>query len=67
MPKPYFLIKKDCRFPDSLFFRGVGKHSLPLSLSFDEPKLARYRSPVFNGSSILCFKPMDFRLGSELP
>ena len=33
--------------------RFVGKHSLPLSRSFDEPKMARCRSPFFNGSSIL--------------
>ena len=36
-------------------FRMVGKHSLPLSHSFDNPKLARCRSPVFNGFSILGF------------
>ena len=33
--------------------RLVGKHSLPLRLSFDNPKTARCRSPFFNGFSIL--------------
>ena len=29
--------------------------NLALSHSFDEPKTARYRSPFFNGSSIIGF------------
>jgi hypothetical protein len=46
-------ISSQLKSPFPLLCYKVGKHSLPLSRSFDEPKMARCRSPFFNGSSIL--------------
>ena len=40
-------------------FITVGKHSLPLSHSFDNPKTARFRSPFFYGFSILGFSTFE--------
>ena len=41
------------KFTSSPNYRLVGKHSLPLSRSFDNPKMVRCRRPFFNGFSIL--------------